>query len=110
MGFMTSEPIPVSQRIGMRLARTAHTVIYCGLDILVFEGSPGCQSAIERLVQVHNHDHACLDGDSEKRDVAHPYGHAEVVIEKPLENKTAGHGIERRENQNRGFCDGMKHH
>src|SRR5580700_230185 len=32
MGFITSEPIPVSQRIGMRLARTAHTVINFGLS------------------------------------------------------------------------------
>ncbi len=33
MGFITSEPIPVSQRMGRRLARTAVTVISFGRNL-----------------------------------------------------------------------------
>src|SRR4029077_8072089 len=50
------------------------------------------------------------DRNSEKSDVAHPDSNTEVVVEKPLKDETASHGIKRRENEHRGLSHGVEDH
>jgi len=55
IGFITSEPMPLAQRIGMRLARTAQTVITFGRSRYLFSTqllnrrSAPCQLAVNAV-------------------------------------------------------------
>jgi hypothetical protein len=76
IGFITSEPIPLSHKIGMRLARTAVTVmsfgrnLHCTLNggsfnVLVFESHAEGETLVERLVEADDHDHPSFYSDAE---------------------------------------------
>src|SRR5260370_17104534 len=53
---------------------------------------------------------ACFNGNAEESDVAHPHRYAEVIAEQLLQNQAARQRIDRRENEDSRFGDGMKHH
>ena len=55
-------------------------------------------------MQVNDHNHSGLDCDPKKCNVADPHGNAEVVAERPLQKKSAGHRVKRREDQYGCFC------
>src|SRR5260370_13610000 len=59
---------------------------------------------------MHNHHHACFNGNAEESDVAHPHRYAEVIAEQHLQNQAACQRIDPRENEDSRFGDGMKHH
>src|SRR5713101_8461948 len=61
-------------------------------------------------MQIYNHDDAGFNGNAEESDVADPDRHAEVVAEQLLQNQAACQCIDRRENEDSRFGDGMKHH
>src|SRR5260370_8189362 len=61
-------------------------------------------------MEIHNHDDACFNGNAEESDVAHPHRYAEVIAEQLLQNEAACQRIDRRENEDSRFGDGMKHH
>src|SRR2546425_7291182 len=61
-------------------------------------------------MEVHDHNHACLDSDAEQRDVAHPDGNTEVVSEQLLKDEAAGQSIERGKNEDSGLGERVKHH
>src|SRR6266436_2092923 len=61
-------------------------------------------------MEIHNHDHAGFNGNAEESDVADPYRYAEVIAEQLLQNEAACQRIDRRENEDSRFGDGMKHH
>ena len=122
MGFITSDPTPVSHRIGARLARTAATVISfgrkrwtapsmaaCSISTRCSDGAGG-ELPVERFVQIDDHHNASLDRDSEQRDVANPDRNTEIVAKEPLEKKASRHRIERRKDQNQRFGHGTEHH
>ena len=50
---------------------------------------------VECFVEVDNHDNACLNGDAEECNVTDPHRHAEVVVEQPLQQQPACHGVHR---------------
>jgi len=52
------------------------------LPIFVLERDARSETFVERLVEIDDHNDAGFHGNSEERDVAHPYGHAEVVAQK----------------------------
>ena len=122
IGFITSEPTPVSHRMGTRLARTTQTVINFGRSRCTapsitaasmsscFSGAPDLSRWSKRFVQIDDHDDAGFNRDAEQRDIADPHRDAEVVAEQPLENQTAGQRIDRGENQDGGLSDRMKDH
>src|SRR5260370_9451802 len=53
---------------------------------------------------------ACFNGNAEESDVADPYRDAEVIAEQLLQNEAARQRIDRRENKDSRFGEGMKHH
>src|SRR5258708_24588252 len=79
-------------------------------DLLVRHLPAGGKSMIECFMQVHDHDNAGFDCNSEQSNVPDPNRHAEVVAKQPLENQSAGHGVKRWKNQHESLSDGMKDH
>jgi hypothetical protein len=100
IGFIRSDPTPVSHRIGTRLARTAATVISLGrtldgafggrlLNIDALQGGSCGKFPVERFVQIDDHHDASLDRDSKQRDVANPDCNTEVIAKVPLKKKAS---------------------
>ena len=93
IGFITSEPMPDSHRIGARLRTTAVTVISLGRSrwtapsMVAFSrssslsGRPDLEPMFQGFVQIDDHHDAGFDGDSEQSDIADPDRNAEVVAE-----------------------------
>ena len=120
MGFITSEPMPDSHRIGARLRITAVTVISLGRRrwtapamVAMHKIGLGQRRALlhpllKRLMQVDHHHNAGFDGNPEERDVAHPHSHAEVVAEQPLQQQPARHRVERWEDEHSSLGDGFE--
>src|SRR5437870_4257090 len=65
---------------------------------------------IQRLVKVHDHDHARFDGNAEERNITDPDRHAEVIAEHPLQNQSASHGVEGRKDQYGRFSNRVEDH
>src|SRR5262245_53690277 len=61
-------------------------------------------------MEVHDHDHAGLHGDSEQRDVSYPNRHTEVVTKPVLKDQASGHGVKRWKNEDGRFYGRMKNH
>ena len=111
IGFITSEPMPVSQRIGTKLASTAVTVISFGrsrwtapsiaaASMSAFgKQRNGVQLTLKRFMQIHDHHHAGFHRNPEQRDIADPNRYAEVVAKQPLQQQSAGHGVDGWKNQ-----------
>ena len=93
IGFMTSEPMPDSQRIGTRLARTAQTVMSFGRKrwtapsmaaastSAFVNGFPALQFVFERFMKIDDHDDSRLYRDSKECNIADRHSDAEVVVE-----------------------------
>src|SRR5271169_1705556 len=106
IGFMTSEPIPLAQRMGIRLARTALTVISLGRSRCT---APSMAASSMSASVSGRPDAIRLSSDScryttmttpvstamPNRAIYPTHGNAEVVAEQPLQDQPAGHGIER---------------
>ena len=122
IGFMTSEPMPDSQRIGTRLASTAHTVISFGRKrwtapsiaaasmspfVKVF---PDLQFVFERFMEIDHHDDAGLDRNSEERDIADGHRNAEVVVKQPLQQQPSTHRIDSRKDEDERLGDRVEDH
>ena len=67
-------------------------------NIFMFDGYSRGDAFVERLMEIHHHDHPSLHGNSKEGDVAHPDGDAEVVAQQILENQASGHSIKSGEN------------
>ena len=80
------------------------------LQVGLGERHAGSETALKRLVQINHHDHARFDGDTKQGDVSHPDRDAKVIAKVSLQDKPSGERIDRRENQDGGFGDGMEHH
>jgi hypothetical protein len=52
------------------------------------------EAAVQRFVEVYDHNDAGLDRNAEQRDVADPYCHAEVVAQQFLQDEAARECIE----------------
>ncbi len=61
-----------------------------GFDVFMLERLTRCEAAVECFVQVHDHNYARLDRDTEESDVADPHRHAEVVAEEFLQDEPPG--------------------
>src|SRR5579859_6918987 len=61
-------------------------------------------------MEIDDHHDARLYRDAKQRDIPDPHGHAEVVAQQPLQDQPAGHGIERREDQDHGLSQGVEDH
>src|ERR1700733_5558772 len=48
----------------------------------------------QRFVEINHHDNACLNGGAEESNVTDPHRHAEVVMEQPLQQQSACHGVD----------------
>ena len=121
IGFITSEPIPDSHRIGTRLSITTATVISFGrsrctapsitarLDPFVSERAGG-DMTIQRFVKIDDHDDAGFDGDSKQRDIPNPHGDAEVEAHNVLKQQSARHGVNGRKYQYDRLSRGAEKH
>src|SRR5579875_1461581 len=76
----------------------------------MFQLCAACQPVIERFVQIHNHDHACFDCNTEQSNVTNPDGHAEVVPKQPLQDQSTSHRVQGRKDEDGGLQGGVKHH
>ena len=124
MGFITSEPMPVSHRIGARLASTAQTVISLGRRRCTAPSMAACfnvslrermscrnarsDALLQRLVEIDHHHHARLHRNAEERDVADGNGHAEVIVQQPLQQQPSRHRVGGGENEHEGLCHRVK--
>ena len=57
----------------------------------------------ERFMEIDDHDDSRLDRDAKERNVADRYGNAEVVFEQPLQQQSATHRIDGREDEDKRF-------
>ena len=105
IGRMTSEPVPVDQKIGTSESVAAATVISFGRRRRTEPSrvasrmssrvtGAACESLVESLVEVDDHDDTRLDRDAVERDVADPDRDGEVVAEQPLKNDPPGHRVD----------------
>jgi hypothetical protein len=81
----------------------------CCFDVFMTQRNSRLEAVVQCFVEIHNHDHARFNGDAEQSDVADPHRCAEVVSEQLLQNQPTRKRIDRRENEDGGFRDGVKH-
>ena len=97
IGFMTSEPMPDSQRIGTKAGKDrayGHELWPQTLDrafnrrclhIGIRQRLSALQLVFERFMEIDDHDDAGFDRDAKQRDIADGHSDAEVVVKQPLQ-------------------------
>ena len=120
IGFITSEPMPDSQRIGTRLASTAQTVMSFGrkrmnsafnrsfFHIGIRQRFPALKSVFESFVKINDHDDTRLYRDSKECNITDRHSDAEVVVKKPLQEQPPTHRIDGWEDKNQRFGNRVK--
>jgi|SRR6266481_6441356 len=85
IGFMASEPMPLSHKIGIKLASTAVTVMslgrkHCTAPAIAAVSMSSCRSGTPEAILLSSANDTRLDSDSKERNIAYPHGNAKVNL------------------------------